>query len=245
MLDLAAAGEAPHAPNRPATRPTLLAWASHPVPPQAHFRPSRGAQHIISPDLARAYYGPCAAPPAACARPRAFNLELDLFNVTPYYRFKANYLYKGGWLLFLLLPPWWPGLLLEVALLGSIFGSMLHWVQAKAKAHAHCLSTPPSLPLPPTPPDADSPREKRPPGLGLWAVLEAPTVIPVRLAACLVTFCWQTGPCCTCCKGAAAGLEAERMSLHCCAAGAPLQVARGAAAQHARPHGVVQVGCWA
>lgn len=62
---------------------------------QAHFRTSRGAQHIVSPDLARAYYGPCAAPPAPCARPRAFNLDTDLFNVTPYYRFKANYLYKG------------------------------------------------------------------------------------------------------------------------------------------------------
>ncbi len=78
-------------------QPRHLTLASHPtlLPPQAHFRASRGAQHIISPDLARAYYGPCAAPPAPCARPRAFNLDTDLFNVTPYYRFKANYLYKG------------------------------------------------------------------------------------------------------------------------------------------------------
>ncbi|KAI7843139.1 hypothetical protein COHA_003310 [Chlorella ohadii] len=102
-------------------------WDTKIVAYRAHFRASRGAQHIISPDLARAYYGPCAAPPAPCARPRAFNLDTDLFNVTPYYRFKANYLYK------------------------------------------------------------DSPHEKRPPGLGLWAVLEAPTVIPVH------HFKWHAG----------------------------------------------------
>lgn len=147
VWDLAAAAETRSVANRPATPPTLLAWAPHPVPPQAHFRPSRGGQHIISPDLARAYYGPCAAPPAACARPRAFNLDLDLFNITPYYRFKANYLYKGGWLLVILLPPSGRGQLLEVALLGSIVGSMLHWLKLMPTAS----STPPSLPPAPHP----------------------------------------------------------------------------------------------
>lgn len=78
-----------------ATNTPCLGRPPNPPSPQAHLRTSRGAQHIISPDLARAYYGPCAAPPTPCARPRAFNLDTDLFNVTPYYRFKANYLYKG------------------------------------------------------------------------------------------------------------------------------------------------------
>ena len=63
--------------------------------PQAHFRVSRSAQHLISPDDAKAYYGPCSPPPAPCPRPRGFNLEADLFNITPYHRFESFYHYKG------------------------------------------------------------------------------------------------------------------------------------------------------
>lgn len=65
------------------------------LPKQAHFRVSRSSQHLIQPDDAAAYYGPCDPPPAKCPRPRGFNLEADLFNITPYHRFKEFYRYKG------------------------------------------------------------------------------------------------------------------------------------------------------
>ena len=73
--------------------------------PQAQFRTSRGSQHLIEPDDAAAYYGPCPRPPGPCARPRGINLNTDLFNMTPYHRFKDNYRYKGGWRFGLLWAP--------------------------------------------------------------------------------------------------------------------------------------------
>lgn len=76
------------------TRKLYKGWDTKIVAYRAHFRTSRTAQHIISADDAKAYYGPCDPAPAQCARPRGFNLEADLFNITPYHRFPDFYRYK-------------------------------------------------------------------------------------------------------------------------------------------------------
>ncbi|EFN55566.1 hypothetical protein CHLNCDRAFT_134048 [Chlorella variabilis] len=69
-------------------------WDTKVVAFRAHHRTSRGSQHLVEADDARAYYGTCDPPPAKCARPRGINLDLDLFNQTPYHRFADKYRYK-------------------------------------------------------------------------------------------------------------------------------------------------------
>ncbi|KAI3425963.1 hypothetical protein D9Q98_007933 [Chlorella vulgaris] len=70
-------------------------WDTKVVAFRAHFRTSRGSQHLIEPDDAKAYYGPCEPPPASCARPRGINLDKDLYSQTPYHRFADKYRYKS------------------------------------------------------------------------------------------------------------------------------------------------------
>lgn len=67
-------------------------WDTKVIAFRAYLRPSRGYQHIIEANDAAAYFGPCDPPPAKCARPRGINLDLDLYNQTPYHRMEDKYM---------------------------------------------------------------------------------------------------------------------------------------------------------
>lgn len=175
-----------HKTKMPQIWHTCLCACFPPSSLQSYFRVTRSAQHIVDADSARAYYGPCAPPPAPCARPRGFNLEASHYNMTPYHRFKTNYLYKGeGWVLCgggEAERGWCCCAMVRRG--GNRGGESSHRAEAALPGFLHlynsacCLTA--RLPHHASAPPADSPEEKRPPGLGLWVPLEAEAVIPVH-----------------------------------------------------------------
>ena len=168
---------------------------------QAHLRASRGNQHIIEADDAAAYFGPCStasssasAPP--CARPRGFNLDADLFSLTPYHRFKESYRYKGAGGAGGCGSPDRRGAAMGVGPGGD--PRALQMLSGACCAPSRPVPRPPAPRRTPTSAHrltvcvracalADSPHDKRPPGLGLWIALEAETVVDVH------HFKWHAG----------------------------------------------------
>lgn len=59
-----------------------------------YLRSGRANHRIVEPDVARAYFGPCT-PGVKCPRGRNINLDLDLFNLTPYHRYEDQFKYAG------------------------------------------------------------------------------------------------------------------------------------------------------
>lgn len=72
-------------------------WDFKVVAFRAYLRAGRANHKIVTPDAARAYYGPCTdlAPGVKCPRGRNINLDADFFNLTPYHRYEEHYRYAA------------------------------------------------------------------------------------------------------------------------------------------------------